>query len=305
MRRRRRTTAPADSLELLLDTLCNTFGGVLFIAILVVILLQMTGGRSASPGTHSTTADELHDLTAELDIVTRELDALRKRMPQSHRDDSPPIMEETVDFRQQAASARERLEELTRLGHEKLSEANRHDAQKLAIDEDLASLDQRAARVNREIEDLRLEIAKEQKAHARSLRTPVMHQTNKQSLTIELRYARLYLLHRYDPSGERLGPNLDDYVLLSDRNAGLLVTADPTQGMPMGSPAELKVALKKKLAHFSPERWIIDLAIRADSFDGFHSLMMATQELGYEMRLTLVEDDGVFSDRGGTRKTVQ
>lgn len=42
MRRRRRTTS-ADSLELLLDTICNTFGGVLFIAILVVILLRMTG----------------------------------------------------------------------------------------------------------------------------------------------------------------------------------------------------------------------------------------------------------------------
>lgn len=42
----RRKPAPTDSLELLLDTICNTFGGILFIAILVVLLLQMTPGSS-------------------------------------------------------------------------------------------------------------------------------------------------------------------------------------------------------------------------------------------------------------------
>ena len=42
----RRRSRKQDSLELLLDTICNTFGGVLFIAILVVMLLQQTGRGS-------------------------------------------------------------------------------------------------------------------------------------------------------------------------------------------------------------------------------------------------------------------
>ena len=33
----RRAAKPQESLELLLDTLCNTFGGVMFIALLIVL----------------------------------------------------------------------------------------------------------------------------------------------------------------------------------------------------------------------------------------------------------------------------
>ena len=41
---------PESSLELLLDTMCNTFGGVMFIAIaLVVVLSMMSHIESAEP----------------------------------------------------------------------------------------------------------------------------------------------------------------------------------------------------------------------------------------------------------------
>ena len=39
----RRQRRVADSLDLLLDTICNTFGGVLFIAMLVMILANLSG----------------------------------------------------------------------------------------------------------------------------------------------------------------------------------------------------------------------------------------------------------------------
>src|SRR4051812_9561577 len=42
---KRGTTLEFDSLELLLDTICNTFGGILFLAVLVIILVQRTGQR--------------------------------------------------------------------------------------------------------------------------------------------------------------------------------------------------------------------------------------------------------------------
>ena len=44
-----RKAAPVgDSLDLLLDTICNTFGGILFIAMLVVILTSQIS-RDAAP----------------------------------------------------------------------------------------------------------------------------------------------------------------------------------------------------------------------------------------------------------------
>jgi hypothetical protein len=39
---RRGSTPRAESLELLLDTICNTFGGIVFLAMLVCLLLTQT-----------------------------------------------------------------------------------------------------------------------------------------------------------------------------------------------------------------------------------------------------------------------
>lgn len=41
----RKSDSDADSLDLLLDTICNTFGGVLFISILVVVLISVTSSQ--------------------------------------------------------------------------------------------------------------------------------------------------------------------------------------------------------------------------------------------------------------------
>lgn len=38
---KRRSGANADSLDLFLDTICNAFGGLLFLAILLTLLVQM------------------------------------------------------------------------------------------------------------------------------------------------------------------------------------------------------------------------------------------------------------------------
>ena len=42
---RRKQQNDNGSLELLLDTICNTFGGILFISLLVVILLNTTSEK--------------------------------------------------------------------------------------------------------------------------------------------------------------------------------------------------------------------------------------------------------------------
>ena len=66
--RRRNRSRQDSSLELLLDTICNTFGGILFISLLVIILLQTTTPRR----------DEPVPPTSELAMV--EADNLRKEL---------------------------------------------------------------------------------------------------------------------------------------------------------------------------------------------------------------------------------
>jgi hypothetical protein len=73
----RRRSLGQDSLELLLDTICNTFGGVLFIAMMVVLLLQQTS-KDVPPPTPLPPAEELQAQGLKLAALTRELARLQQ-----------------------------------------------------------------------------------------------------------------------------------------------------------------------------------------------------------------------------------
>ena len=77
MRRRRED---ASSLELLLDTMCNTFGGVMFIAISLVVVISMV--RSASRALEENVPRKLEQLQQELARLEREAAESRESVEQ-------------------------------------------------------------------------------------------------------------------------------------------------------------------------------------------------------------------------------
>ena len=70
---RRRSDIGADSLDLLLDTICNVFGGIILMAILVVLQTQTSAGRIPEP------AREDVQRTVEAQRLRFECDRLRER----------------------------------------------------------------------------------------------------------------------------------------------------------------------------------------------------------------------------------
>ncbi len=65
-----------SSLELLLDTMCNTFGGVMFIAISLVILASMLSPLKTNTSPKDEAAEAAR-IRAELEVLQRELDSSR------------------------------------------------------------------------------------------------------------------------------------------------------------------------------------------------------------------------------------
>ncbi|MDR1484612.1 MAG: hypothetical protein LBT09_07285 [Planctomycetaceae bacterium] len=79
---KRRRNSPQSSLELFLDTICNTFGGILLIAILVAVQIRQTEGNIET--TESTSPEEVIALQKKLDQLTADIKlaaALRKTTP--------------------------------------------------------------------------------------------------------------------------------------------------------------------------------------------------------------------------------
>ena len=82
----RRRGSEASSLELLLDTMCNTFGGVMFIAIsLFVVISAMEPDRPAAPEPETETVSP-EELRAEILQLENELHQVRRRLESGRRE---------------------------------------------------------------------------------------------------------------------------------------------------------------------------------------------------------------------------
>lgn len=77
---RRKRNAGGDSLELFLDTICNTFGGVIFLAILVAILSQTKGmiQDNATEGVTSLTPSQVRELKQRLTTAEAQFENLER-----------------------------------------------------------------------------------------------------------------------------------------------------------------------------------------------------------------------------------
>lgn len=70
----KKSREPESSLELLLDTMCNTFGGVMFIAIALIVVLSITVRSEAA----IETTDDLTELRQKLRMLQEELKLSQK-----------------------------------------------------------------------------------------------------------------------------------------------------------------------------------------------------------------------------------
>jgi TolA-binding protein len=77
----RRRQEEDSSLELLLDTMCNTFGGVMFIAISLAVMLSMRSAVNAVPADTSAEIRAVQQRIAELQL---ELEQQKNQVLKQH-----------------------------------------------------------------------------------------------------------------------------------------------------------------------------------------------------------------------------
>lgn len=110
----------SDSLELLLDTICNVFGGIVLMAILVVLQTQQTVARIPTPDAASVErALEARRTRFEIDAAENrvgDLVAQRQRILATQEavgtDSTPRLIEAYADFNKAITEAEARVDEL-------------------------------------------------------------------------------------------------------------------------------------------------------------------------------------------------
>lgn len=316
---RRRQDGGEGSLELLLDTICNTFGGVLFLAMLVSLLLSQSRRRSdaedaAADPQAALTPAELARLDMKAQDLAAELTRLESGLRQAREaaaDFAVPGMEAELALLERAEESRDRLEAARRRGLADLAAvqaaAARAKAAAAGKERDARQAAERAAaarsRLEAAVEErerlvqeaIRLRDVRAARATVQTTgRAPRERATSKQEFGVMLRYGRLYLM-KVLRDGEMV-VNEDDFFVTAgtDRN---VARPKPHAGLDLGSQAAMAGPLDERLRPFPAGGWYPCLVVHPDSFDAFVDLKAELVARGYEYRL--IPTAASVVDRGG------
>ena len=252
----RRRYQRQDSLELLLDTICNTFGGVLFIAILVVLLLQQSGGIPKNDSTPAQVSPvELQLLANRMESVAADLTRLRNNRDSQLavvKDFAPETIREQIVRRHEVTAKQENLQvAIDKLLADAAVLAGR--VEQLDATNDSARTD--LERALERLKQAQLKLDSERQARVQEVRMPVIRSVaGKQEIGLVVRYGRVYVWHRYGPGYQRLGLNTDDFVILTEEDGGLATRPKPTGGVVLTGGNGSQMAVRQTLRRFDQRR---------------------------------------------------
>lgn len=297
-----RRQKPKDSLDLLLDTMCNTFGGIILIAILVALL---AGNRLqlASPAASGDAARLRAQATEELSRLQKVAAALHQRILDEGLQRKVELLRKTEELQAQLASIKQGLQ---------VEEAALHQLETLDPQEQKAELELQLEQLQEQIKvalktgnDLENDMAARRATLMRlqqqvrstietsvlRLRYPREHETSKDRLYVLIKFGHLYPTQY--PSGGRNDQTID-WAEVGDDSI-----AKPRLSMGM-NPQRDSTQTEAFFAGINPQTQYIAFIVFQDSFAEFRLAQRycAGHNLEYGWSAKLQSSDVIFSSRG-------
>lgn len=298
-----------DSLELLLDTICNTFGAVVFITILASVLAQNSAPRPVAPEETAAAIEvthaqqrrlaELQQQTALLEIQLQQQQNLIDRFSSSEAltlaeqllSDSSSQTElaeqKTQAVEQMVLSERQQLE-LERILQTQLSQLQKQKQEQQDAENDLRNLDTLAG-------------------HTAEVRR--VHETTKFGFTFALDDGRLYAVHvSDDPRADLMSLTINrNHCTVQEDSGTTTIKPIPGGGILLRGVANAQQLARAEMQDVS-QRFIIRLFVAKDSFAEYLPVKEAMVELGLEYAISVMDGDDVeltLTDRVQDRTFVQ
>lgn len=296
----RRSPQSDSSLELLLDTICNTFGAVLFIALLLIIMLQMTSDAESSFAESSQVSEqELRDLNLREEEVRGELTTVREAwaalVMQAKQYANPELAAKLEMLKQR----RESVQELLRQRLERLGQIGERQEHINEITAEMDELDRLISDAEAKKEQTRAELDNARAEHSTTTELSHLRRSFKSPIAIVVRYNRVYVWHKYNSIGERVGLNSDEFAIVEESGDQVEATPMPFAGVELTENLASDDSIRDWPQRFPPQRCYMDIAVWSDSFGSFRHLKEVLVAQGYEYRLILLKPGESVLDRGG------
>lgn len=299
---RRSSRVAGSSLELLLDTICNTFGGILFLAILIAVLVQLRERTIASQAPSRAQIAQLALGQEQMAAVRDRLAALRAAEAQQQRLADELSSDEVDRLLAEIARLETTKGQLADLKLKSLAEM----AKLQRVVNDASMKRKQLANEGKSLEmtkqQLEQELEKELEARTETARMPTIRPTDKDERVLCLRRGKIYSLGEVDEFGT--GINGKDFeVVREGGRMGVIPRRDGGVAIRNGSAGEN--LLNNTLRQHNPRSEYVAVFVWPDSIAEYRLLKPVMIRMGFEYRLVpLSESDDVLWS-GATDAKVQ
>ncbi len=324
----RRKSTPPSSFDLFLDTVCNTFGGVLFIAILIAIQIRQTAEQpppeACSPERIAELARRADELVVEIESATMLMETVRKTMPEPVDEKDKKLVTAYSELLEKKDEIVSKKSELTRDGLKQFRENAELEQRLKKIEDKLEELKETEARLAKIVQELQSEQRNleqktdDMKAIAARLEAETTNKTDRvrdkndpdknsrkeelflpkmqdsgslRPFYLVLRYNRLYaVVDRGDFTDT--GPRGKD-LGVPKRSRGFVVEENDT----------VKRKIRDLFRLVLPNTHYIGIFVYGDSVDVFYVIRNAATEAGFRYELIPTTDDAHWSFGEGSGST--
>lgn len=285
---RRKTKQQGDSLDLLLDTMCNAFGGIVLIAILVVTLIQKPGEQGGRPG--GLNQDNLRDIEEKMKEWTELEPELTKA--ESDMDKMGDLVALILERDRLAALLEERqrmgnqsMIDLIKLLEKLVKDRDTSKAEASGLEKDVASLEEKLKDLLRQLAEIENQTKDLVNANKQELRPPKAEASTGQQVVFIVRYDEVFpvQLLEFGPSGALSNfPNNTQSI----RWEGVAAHAIQGNGLKIDTDkAKIKTLIEQMKRHnevaTDPNlKMNAALIVYADSFDRVGEFRQIIQQVG-------------------------
>lgn len=291
---RRVTADSTESLELLLDTICNTFGAVIFISMLVAVLVSQSS-RQRDP------AEPVEDPEVVSAMVQAEIQQAQERLRvlsgQLRQQEVVKHKFATENSLMLAGKVKQQTEQRVRFMQEK-SEAIKEITESTSTSAVLQNqlLEQQAEfdAAASENQKLREAVEKQQQLASRTARIPRVRKTSKQSVAFGLDDGRLIRMTTPEGTVDTVD------CTLTDENGGRVVR--PRRGRGISVSAGQSKAIQSRFDGVDASTQFVILFVARDSFAEFVAVKDKLVEIGLEYDVRIFPEDDIEVRIGDSKR---
>jgi hypothetical protein len=274
MNRFRRQQRP-DSLELLLDTMCNTFGGIIMIALLIALLSRDASSETSASENLRRQLQSLEQQTTEAQQLQQKLRTIDPTTTAAFE-----LLSQRDELRQQIESARQTIQSNT-TALAAMPQADPAEINRLAA--------QLQSKTN-ELQTLQQQVERDIQARQRTLRLPRERVTAKRTHYFIIRYGKIYPVHVFRDRARTLNTQSLDWRETPD---GQIATPKPQLGLDTATFARL-------LVEIPAETYSTHFIVYNDSFPTFLAARQIPLARNFDTGWEFLPEDRpvVFSSRG-------